>query len=272
MKILALGVFICVNIIFLPAHGQQTAESEQHLLSEELLSNFEINEFLDPSTIRIILALSMLGLASFFDIWKREIHDFIWIGFGSIAVIMLLFEPNLTNSIWTILLSLIIAPFAILIWRIGLFGGADAFALIVLAALTPMITLSNNIVSPFTTLSNAALLFVIPFFANGIRNAVSILKNEDIFAGFNETRLKKSLAVFVGYRAKNPNYGFSIEKIEGGCKKLDLGLHNAEKTEFCTSSDTWITPGIPYMLLITGGFIIQLLFGDILMNFLKIGF
>jgi len=122
---------------------------------------------------------------------------------------------------------------------------------------------------PFTTLSNAALLFVIPFFANAVRNAISILKKEDIFAGFNETGLKKSVAIFVGYRAKNPNYGFSIEKIEEGQKKLDLSMHNADKTEFCNSSNTWITPGIPYILLITGGFIVQLLFGDILMNFFK---
>ena len=44
----------------------QTTVFEQQLLSEELVSNFEINELLDPLTIRIILALSMLGLASFF--------------------------------------------------------------------------------------------------------------------------------------------------------------------------------------------------------------
>ena len=228
-----------------------------------------MNEFFDPFTVRIFLALAMLGIASFFDIWKREIHDFLWIGFGCIAVILLFFDPNLIGSITTILFSLIIAPFVLIIWRIGLFGGADAFALIVLAALAPMMTFSGNDVSPFTTLSNAALLFVIPFFANAVRNAISILKKEDIFAGFNETGLKKSVAIFVGYRAKNPNYGFSIEKIEGGQKKLDLSMHNADKTEFCNISNTWITPGIPYILLITGGFIVQLLFGDILMNFFK---
>ena len=113
------------------------------------------------------------------------------------------------------------------------------------------------------------VLGLIPYFANAVRNAISILKKEDIFAGFNETGLKKSVAIFVGYRAKNPNYGFSIEKIEGGQKKLDLSMHNADKTEFCNSSNTWITPGIPYILLITGGFIVQLLFGDVLMNFFK---
>ena len=152
-----------------------------------------------------------------------------------------------------------------------MFGGADAFALIVLASLAPMVTLTNNPVTPLSTLSNGALLFVFPLLANVIRNSISILKNENIFEGFNETKLKKSLAMIIGYRAKKPNYSFAIEKTEGGQKKLNIAFHNAETTEFCSSKNTWITPGIPYILLITAGFIIQLIYGDILMNFFGTG-
>jgi preflagellin peptidase FlaK len=212
----------------------------------------------------------MLGIASFYDIWKREIHDVLWIGFGGLSVVLLLFDPNFAESILAILISLIIAPFAIFLWRTGMFGGADAFALIVLASLAPMITLTNNPITPLTTISNGALLFVFPLLINVIRNLVSILKNENIFEGFNETRFKKSLAMIIGYRAKNPNYGFSIERTESGQKKLNIAFHNAETTEFCSSKNTWITPGIPYLLLITGGFIIQLFYGDLLMSFFGI--
>ncbi len=113
--------------------------------------------------------------------------------------------------------------------------------------------------------------FVFPLLVNVIRNTISILKNENIFEGFNETKFKKSLAMFIGYRAKEPNYGFAIEKTEGGKKKINIAFHNAETAEFCSSKNTWVTPGIPYMLLITGGFIIQLIYGDILMNFFGIG-
>jgi len=120
-------------------------------------------------------------------------------------------------------------------------------------------------------LSKSALLFVFPLLVNLIRNSISILKKENIFEGFNETKLKKSLAMIIGYRAKEPNYCFAIEKTEGGQKKLNIEFHNAETTEFCSSKNTWITPGIPYILLITGGFIIQLIYGDILMNFFRIG-
>ncbi|MFQ5573213.1 MAG: A24 family peptidase C-terminal domain-containing protein [Nitrosopumilaceae archaeon] len=227
--------------------------------------------FLEFETIRILSAVMMLGIASFFDIWKREIYDHLWIGFGAFSVVLLFIDPNFSESIMAILISLIIAPFAIFLWRTGLFGGADAFALIVLASLAPMITLTDNMVTPITTLSNAALLFVFPLLVNVIRNTISILKNENIFEGFNETKLKKSLAMIIGYRAKEPNYGFAIEKTEDGKKRLNIAFHNAETTEFCSSKNTWITPGIPYMLLIAGGFIIQLIYGDILMNFFGIG-
>jgi len=231
-----------------------------------------MSEFLlEFESIRILSAVIMLGIASFYDIWKREIHDVLWIGFGAFSVVLLFIDPNFSESVMAILISLIIAPFAILLWRTGMFGGADAFALIVLASLAPMVTLTNNPVTPLTTISNGALLFVFPLLANVIRNSISILKNENIFEGFNETKFKKSLAMIIGYRAKKPNYGFAIEKTEGGQKKLNIVFHNAETTEFCSSTNTWITPGIPYILLITGGFIIQLIYGDILMNFFGIG-
>ncbi len=231
-----------------------------------------MSEFLlEFESIRILSAIIMLGIASFYDIWKREIHDVLWIGFGAFSVVLLFIDPNFSESVIAILISLIIAPFAIFLWRTGMFGGADAFALIVLASLAPMVTLTNNPVTPLSTLSNGALLFVFPLLANVIRNSISILKNENIFEGFNETKLKKSLAMIIGYRAKKPNYGFAIEKTEGGQKKLNIAIHNAETTEFCSSKNTWITPGIPYILLITGGFIIQLIYGDILMNFFGIG-
>jgi len=231
-----------------------------------------MSEFLlEFESIRIISAVIMLGIASFYDIWKREIHDVLWIGFGAFSVVLLVFDPNFSESATSILISLIIAPFALFLWKTGMFGGADAFALIVLAGLAPMMTLTNGPITPLTTISNGAMLFVFPLLANVIRNVIAIIRNENIFEGFNETKFKKSLAMIIGYRAKDPNYGFAIERTEKGQKKLNIIFHNAETTEFCSSKNTWITPGIPYILLITGGFIIQLVYGDILLNFLGIG-
>ena len=227
-----------------------------------------IESLIELNQLRIILALGMLGYASYTDVVKREISDYVWVVFGVLAAVMLIFEPNLTESLVNIGISLIVAPVAIIIWRIGLFGGADAFAIIVLAALVPQITLSEGTVTPFTILTNAVLISISPLFFNFFRNIIELAKKNNIFEGFNEPASKRIMAMFLGYRAKNPRYGFSIEKKAGKHKKLNLVLHHAEYAEFCNTPNTWITPGVPYLLFITAGFIVQLLYGDVIFSFL----
>jgi len=223
----------------------------------------------DVYNIRILLAIGMLAIASTIDVWKREINDILWIGFGAIAVVLIFFEPDPIDALKSIGISLIITPLALALWRIGLFGGADAFALIVLAALAPQISLAQNLTTPFTTLTNAALLTIIPILVNAVRNLIALLNRKNIFEGFDETRSKKTLAIFLGYRARNPKYGFPMETMEGNHKKLDFSLKHAEKAEFCNKPDTWITPSIPYILYITAGFIVQIVYGDIVLNALN---
>lgn len=227
-----------------------------------------IESIIELNHLRIILALGMLGYASFTDLTKREISDYVWIIFGALAAILLIFEPILSDALINIGISLIVAPVVLIIWRIGLFGGADAFGIIVLAALAPQITLSEGVITPFTILSNTVLISITPLFFNFFRNLIELVKKNNIFEGFDEPTGKKMMAMFLGYRAKNPKYGFSIEKKAGKHKKLNLVLHHAEYAEFCSTPNTWITPGVPYMLFITAGFIIQLLYGDIIFRFL----
>ena len=226
-----------------------------------------IESLIELNLLRIVLAFVMLGYASYTDVTKREISDLVWIIFGALAAVLLIFEPNLSEALMTIGISLVVVPVVLIIWRIGFFGGADAFAIIVLAALVPQITLSDGMITPFTIFTNAVLISIIPLFLNLSRNLIEIAKKNDIFEGFKEPVGKRIMAMFLGYRAKNPKYGFSIEKKAGKNKKLNLVLHNAEYAEFCITPNTWITPGVPYMLFITVGFIVQLLYGDAIFNF-----
>jgi len=227
-----------------------------------------LESLIDLNHIRIIAAFAMLGYASYTDVTKREITDYVWIIFGALAVLLLFFEPQFSDALTNVGISLIIAPIVLIIWRLGMFGGADAFALIVLAVLVPQIAMTDNTITPFTVLTNAVIISIIPFFVNLIRNLIAIANKTDIFEGFSETRKKRIIALFIGYRAINPKYGFSIEKKVGKHKKLNLVMHHAEYAQFCNTPNTWITPGIPYMLFISAGFIVQLFYGDIIFNLL----
>lgn len=226
-----------------------------------------IESLIDLNQLRIIAAIAMLGYASYTDVAKREISDYVWIVFGALSIVFLFLEPQFWEAFTNVGISLIVAPIVLIIWRLGMFGGADAFAIIVLALLVPQITMSENTITPFTILTNAVIISIIPFFVNLIRNLISMTKN-DIFEGFTETKKKRIIALFIGYKAKNPKYSFSIEKKVGKHKKLNLVMHHAEYAEFCDKPNTWVTPGIPYMLFITAGFVAQLLYGDIIFNFL----
>ncbi|MEM3170552.1 MAG: A24 family peptidase C-terminal domain-containing protein [Candidatus Nitrosotenuis sp.] len=216
--------------------------------------------------LRVVLALIMLGIACVSDIKKREIHDLIWIVFGGIAAILIPFGDSLQDELYSVGISLIVAPVAIIIWRFGLFGGADAFALIVLAALVPGITLTQNTITPFTVLTNAVIVSIIPLLVNVTRNCILLAVKRDIFEGFDETISRKIFAMFIGYRATNPKFGFSIERKVGNHKKLNLSLQHAENTVFCEKRDTWVTPGIPYMIFIATGYVLQLVYGDIIFS------
>lgn len=226
--------------------------------------------FFDFGMIRIIAALTMLGLASLIDLKKREINDKLWIGFSGVAVLLLFTSPNFWIDLKSVGLSMIVAPIALVLWRFGIFGGADALCLIVLAGLAPMSSLTPSQISPFTTLENASILTVIPLFINLGRNVVSMIRGNDIFYGIEESNLKKTFALFVGYRTKNPKHSFCIEQIIDGKRHLDFSPKHAEKTSFCYGTDVWVTPGLPYVLYITGGFIIQVMYGDLILSLIHL--
>ncbi len=219
--------------------------------------------------IRIILAFSMLSIATVIDIRKREINDLLWIGFGGVAVLLFFLNGDLWRTFVLFAISMIMAPVVLLIWRLGIFGGADALCLIVLSAIAPMTTLGSLQITPLTTLTNAALVSITPIFINISRNLFAILRGVNIFQGLDVSKLDKMIALCIGFRSRNPKYSFSIERVSGSKKKLDFSFKHAEKTEFTTTSDTWVTPGIPYLIYITVGFVIQIFYGDIIFNIIS---
>lgn len=211
----------------------------------------------------------MLSIATVIDIRKREINDILWIGFGGVAVLLFFLNGDLWRTFVLFAISMIVAPVVLLIWRLGVFGGADALCLIVLSAIAPMTTLGSLQITPLTTLTNAALVSVTPIFINISRNLFAIMRGVDIFQGLDVSRLDKMIALCIGYRTRNPKYSFSIEKTSGSKKKLDFSFKHAEKAEFTTTSDTWVTPGIPYLIYITAGFVIQIFYGDIIFSMIS---
>ena len=71
--------------------------------------------------------------------------------------------------------------------------------------------------------------------------------------------------IFIGYKTKNikKRFAISIEKNINGKKKFVFSLLENE-IEFIENKDTWVTPSLPLIVFILFGYIINILYGDIL--------
>jgi len=53
-----------------------------------------IEELTNYNIIGIGLALIMLIVGSIIDVWKREIHDYYWIGFGTVGFLLVFISSS----------------------------------------------------------------------------------------------------------------------------------------------------------------------------------
>ncbi len=256
-----------------------------------------MNEILDAT--RIIFCLSLLIYASWSDYKTREVSNKVWIILGPTSLILtsiqfIVYSSQPIQSIIFYLLSFgITSILAIIIFYIGGFGGADAKALMCIALALPVYP--NNLLPPppgfisplfpITIFTNSVLLGALSVFYALFRNLFWKIKNKpDIFEGLeNESAGKKILALFSGYKInlfklKN-GHMFPLEDIEENdegikIRKLLVFPNDEEREEIITrltnniekkklDAGVWATPGLPLLIFITFGFIIALIYGDI---------
>lgn len=236
---------------------------------------------IDFELIRILLAASMLGVASFLDIRKREISDLVWIFFGIIALAVYILEFILGGKfdiVNTGVPMLIAIAISFGIYKSGLFGGADALAIMTLTIILP--TFSGNLtqndllghgvllhsIVPLIVLSNAVILSLSQIGLNLIRNGMYEIKNPGrLFEGFeHESISRKIAALLLGHKTgAKLEYAFSIEQVQDGRRQFIFAPMNAETTEYERRANIWVTTGIPFIVFMLTGFIVMLFVGDL---------
>jgi preflagellin peptidase FlaK len=236
-----------------------------------------VTEFFDFDLIRIVVALVMLALASYFDLKKREVSDMLWIVFAVAAGIFYVFDyPTSMDEAASIMISMALtAAISYGIYRSGLFGGADMLALITLSGFVPLynpntLFSSGGVVfhsfAPLIVLTNAIILSSAHVVFNVARNLAYSSKHPGLlFEGLqHEPTSRKILAMLVGHRSQNPQYSFPIERSVSGRREFDFSLKPAETAAYEVRKDVWVTSGIPYLIYITVGLILMILMGDLL--------
>jgi len=229
----------------------------------------------DFELVRIALALAMFGIASFLDIRKREVNDTLWIVFGAAASVIYVFDfPTSFAEQTMVAISLVLtAGISFSIYKSGMFGGADALGLIVLAVIMPTYSgqtmLSQVTFHPIASLivlSNAIILSLFGVIINIAKNLTYARNSGSLFAGLeHESAMRKTIALLIGYRMKDQSrYAFPIETIVDGKRRFDFSLKSAENAEYETRRDVWMMSGMPLLVYMLAGFVVMLLAGDLM--------
>ncbi len=219
----------------------------------------------------LILAATLL-YASYLDLKKREVDDKVWLVPSALGIAL--------NSIiflnggveWLIRFALAVGvswAVAFSLYFGGLYGGADAKALLTIALVQPYVFTPPQLhgLNAITVLTNGVLLSSSLPISFAIINFCRVLKGEKIFEGFESEKLHRKLAAcFIGIRVKKSAgkvFWSPIEVYEGGVKRFRFKL-SIDEIEGAQGDDMWITPGIPLLVFFTAGYFLNITTGDII--------
>jgi len=261
------------------------------------------------SWARIIVSLIFLVYASWSDFKTREVSNNVWVVFAPIALSLtfaqfLFFPPSPrlflgTNGDEIVAMInygisfAISSIFAIAIFYVGAFGGADAKALICLALALPLppdpIKPLSDFVSPIfpiTIFSNSVIVAALSVFYALFRNLLWKQRTrQQLFEGYERESLgRKTLALLCGYKVSiadlEKSFLYPLEDVqttqEGGLKRRLLVFPKDEAREEIVGrivkaekegkiqNIVWATPGLPMLIFITIGLILAFTVGDII--------
>lgn len=264
-----------------------------------------LREALDGA--RVFLSLAFLFYASWCDLKEREVSDVVWLAFGPLALVLTSLQIFFFTQQLLLLSALsfvVTSAISIFLFYAGAYGGADAKALICLSLALP--TYPNHFLRPFFS-HMMVPLFPITIFYNSVFLAAlsvfyAITRNwlwkkrtrKRLFEGFEEeSRFRRILTVLCGYKVEasqleKEEYLYPLEAVcvnEGGeiDRKLIVMSKDEEREEAIgrilhavrqgkLPKWVWVTPGLPFIIFITAGFIVALIFGDVLWVILRYAF
>jgi preflagellin peptidase FlaK len=256
----------------------------------------ELIQIIQFAAIGVSIFFFLLG--SIFDLRTREVDDRVWLAFGPIGltltIVRLLMDPS------TLLITLISIALATLlsfgVFYFGLFGGADAKAIMCLGVTLPLPPTVIQPVLGYVHPFFPVVVLIVGFICSallavwfGVNNFLTYLtQGRHMFEGLeNESSWKKASALFLGYptelsKLRTTFYLYPMEEVvkdDGGSRRSLRLYSNAETDREPLVSElseslsglgfkgrVWVTPGLPMLLFILVGLILTLILGDVLFS------
>jgi len=251
--------------------------------------------------IRVLVSLLFLGYASWSDLRSREVNDFVWVVFAPAGFLLTVLSIYLARD-WALLAVFGVYAGFMIVLSVALFyfgvffAEADAKALICLSLAMPWYPVATPVhplvsfvqpLLPLSALANGVLVEAGSIFYLLSRNIVwKFRTGGKLFGGFENIPLwKKLILLLIGYKVKIPEaekkiYLYPLEdiKVKGrtAVPVLQIFVTHKEDRDMLVrklkqyargrelSRRIWVTLGLPLIVFITIGFVLALLFGDII--------
>ncbi|MCD6530616.1 prepilin peptidase [Candidatus Bathyarchaeota archaeon] len=247
--------------------------------------------------IRTSVSAVFLTLGSLYDLKYREVPDKLWLLYASTGLFLTLTQSISGDSNFLLIagLSLLVtSALSIVIFYLGLFGGADAKALICLSLTIPTpptLHRGGDILRlfPITVFNNSVLTAALLTMGFLLYNLLWKLKTgENLFRGLGrEPAYKKLITLMTGYKIDVRNlakkeFTYPLEEAEIDedgkvVRRLVLSARIEEDEEIerrlnslrRLNCKVWATPALPFLIFITLGFFLSLLTGDLIYTLIK---
>ena len=161
-------------------------------------------------SLRILLLVSMLGIAAAFDVRSRRIPDGMWVIFGGIGAVLYAWDYDNGMTSYHVI-TIFTSVFAgMMLWKWNIAGLADTFAVLAMAVILPVHY--EFVMIPIVILVTAFFLVtILVTLYNVFLNLSDIIRSRklDIFSEFSEPKYKKIFA-FVSVHRKRKYEKFVI--------------------------------------------------------------
>ncbi len=229
--------------------------------------------------LKIIFGGIILFHASYLDIKKREIEEWHWIVLVIVGLVHAIYLSFMFQSFRPLLITggvfFLMFGIALLLFYLGLFGGGDGKMLMGIGALLPSLPGKEYAFGlfPISVFDNALILSILLPIAILFYN----IFRRDSPKEYDSGKIKKILAMLVGYRIKTENLSdkfYPLEEFKNGKRTIrlfigdldfDFGKYKDELNEKGLEN-LWATPGLPFVVPITFGYFVAVFFGDIMLR------
>ncbi len=239
---------------------------------------------------KVLVCIPFLLYSCYSDIKTRRVSNETWVMMFAAGFIFVIYDILNNGALQVIRMAvsfLLIFGFVYILFYFNAFGGADAKALIVISLLIPTYPMLEIAGTMLPTQGIPPIsLFTFTVFGNSV--ILTVIVPLGLFL-YNLTQpslsktLRKPYYMFIGYRC--PISGLNREHIRliEAYEQDDDGRVAFHFTTGGTSLDAdvivqlqdhikrgliddrvWVTPGLPFMIPITAGFITAVVYGDLI--------